>query len=115
MGDKENLHERYTREIERVVARLREDYNPERITLFGSCARDNFDENSDIDLLIIKETKQRPLDRMREVYRVVYSPDRYLALDPLVLTSDEWAQRVKDPDYLTKEIIQEGKVLYERE
>lgn len=111
------MRQRYERQIERIVTRLREEYDPERIILFGSCARGSFDENSDIDLLIIKETTRRPLDRMREVYRVVYSPDpdRYLALDPLVFTSNEWAQRLERPDYLTQEIVQEGKVLYERE
>ena len=114
--DRENLRQRYERQIERIVARLREDYDPERIILFGSCARGEFGKDSDIDLvIIIKDTTLRPLDRMREVYKVVYSPERYLALDPLVFTSDEWAQRLEKPDYLTQQIVREGKVLYERE
>jgi len=113
--DGEKLYERYEREIERIVARLREGYDPERIILFGSCSRSDFDENSDIDLLVVKETTLRPLDRMREVYKLVYSPHHYLALDPLVLTSEELAQRLARQDYLIQEIVREGKVLYERE
>ncbi|MFQ6100620.1 MAG: nucleotidyltransferase domain-containing protein [Anaerolineae bacterium] len=113
--DREKLRERYERAIEWTVARLREAYDPEKIILFGSCARGDFGEDSDIDLLIVKETASRPLDRMREVYKVVYSPHHYLALDPLVFTSDELAQRLEARDYLIQEIVREGRVLYERE
>jgi len=68
----------------------------------------------DRDLLIVKETASRPLDRMREVYKAVYSPRHYLALDPLVFTPGELAQKLGARDYLIQEIIREGKVLYER-
>jgi predicted nucleotidyltransferase len=113
--DKKKLCERYEREIERILTRLRQVYNPEKVILFGSCARGDFDEDSDIDLLIVKETTSRPLDRMREVYKAVYSPHHYLALDPLVFTSEELAQRLEAQDYLVQEIVREGRVLYERE
>ena len=113
--DREKLRERYEHAIERIVAQLCKTYGPEKIILFGSCARGDFGEDSDIDLLIVKETALRPLDRMREVYKVVYSPHHYLAIDPLVLTSKELTQRLEARDYLVQEIVREGKVLYERE
>jgi adenine-specific DNA-methyltransferase len=109
------LRARYRREIERVVTVLRERYAPDKIILFGSCSRGDFDEDSDVDLLIVKETGKRPLDRMREVYELVYSPDHYLALDPLVYTPQELAQRLESGDPFIQEIVREGEVLYERE
>jgi predicted nucleotidyltransferase len=112
---KEALRQRYERELERVVARLRASYDPEKIVLFGSCARGDFAEDSDLDLLILKKTKQRHLDRMRDVYRLVYSPEQYLALDVLVYTPEEWAKKLNTNDFFAQEINQEGKVLYERE
>ena len=112
--DREKLRERYERQIERIVARLRRAYDPDKIILFGSCARGDFGQDSDIDLLIVKDTALRPLDRMREVYKVVYSPRHYLALDPLVVTAEELAQKLNAQDYLIQEIMREGKVLYER-
>jgi predicted nucleotidyltransferase len=112
--DREKLRQRYERQIERIVARLRRAYDPDKIILFGSCARGDFGEDSDIDLLIVKETALRPLDRMREVYKAVYSPRHYLALDPLVFTPEELAQKLNAQDYLVHEIVREGKVLYER-
>jgi len=113
-GNPASLRERYQREIERVVTILQEHYAPDKVILFGSCGRGDFSEDSDIDLLIVKETSKRPLDRMREVYELVYSPDHYLALDPLVYTPKELAQRLALGDFFIQEIIQEGRVLYER-
>lgn len=114
-GNPELWPELYRREIERVVTVLRENYAPDKIILFGSCGRGDFSEDSDIDLLIVKETSKRPLERMREVYALAYSPDHYLALDPLVYTPIELTQRLELGDFFIKEIVQEGKVLYERE
>lgn len=114
-GDSGSLRERYRDEIKRVVAILQEQYKPDKIILFGSCSRDDFSEDSDIDLLIVKETSERPVDRLREVYALVYSPDHYLALDPLVYTPGELAQRLASGDFFVQEIMHEGKVLYERE
>ncbi len=114
-GNPASLRERYQREIERVVTILQEHYAPNKIILFGSCGRGDFSEDSDIDLLIVKDTSKRPLDRMREIYKLVYSPDHYLALDPLVYTPRELTQRLASGDFFIQEIIQEGRVLYERE
>jgi len=114
-GNPASLPERYQREIERVVTILQEHYAPDKVILFGSCGRGDFSEDSDIDLLIVKETSKRPLDRMREVYELVYSPDHYLALDPLVYTPQELTQRLALGDFFIQEIMQEGRVLYERE
>lgn len=112
--DRQRLRTQYEREIERIVTQLRRTYDPEKIILFGSCARGDFGEDSDIDLLIVKETSLRPLDRMREVYKAVYSPHHYLALDPLVFTPAEFSRKLEARDYLICEIVREGKVLYER-
>jgi site-specific DNA-methyltransferase (adenine-specific)/adenine-specific DNA-methyltransferase len=114
-GTSGSLRDRYRDEVERVVAILQERYEPDKIILFGSCSRGDFGEDSDIDLLIVKETSKRPSDRMREVYELVYSPDRYLALDPLIYTPMELAQRLAAGDFFVREILNEGKVLYERE
>jgi len=110
-----SFQERYQREILRVVTALREHYAPGRIVLFGSGGRGDIGEDSDIDLLIVKETDRRPLDRMRDVYSVVYSPDHYLALDPLVYTPSELARRLESGDCFLQEIVRQGTVLYERE
>ena len=42
-------------------------YHPERLYLFGSWARGEEDEMSDIDLVVIKQTSTPFLERLREV------------------------------------------------
>ncbi len=110
-----DFKELYGQEIDRIVLCLKEAYDPERIILFGSCAHGKVREDSDIDMLIVKDTDRHPLDRIREVYRLVYSPDRYLAFEPLVYTPQELARRIEMGDFFVEEILSEGKVLYERE
>lgn len=60
--------ERLTREI---VEKLKKDYQPQKIILFGSYADGNPREGSDIDLLIIKETSGTFLDRWVRVRQIL--------------------------------------------
>lgn len=53
--------------LEDVVERRVERYEPDRIILFGSHASGRAAEDSDIDLLVVKETNRRPIDRRVEV------------------------------------------------
>ena len=49
--------------VKRVVECLRR-YNPERVILFGSYARGDVDEYSDVDVVVIKQTERRFLERL---------------------------------------------------
>ncbi|KPQ42355.1 MAG: Nucleotidyltransferase domain protein [Candidatus Methanoperedens nitroreducens] len=69
-------------ELKRVVNELKKA-GVERIILFGSLAKDDIGPESDIDLLVVQETKKRFMDRLSELYEVI-NP-RY-ALDLLVYT-----------------------------
>ncbi len=51
--------------LQRVVAGLRK-YEPEQIVLFGSLARGDAGEHSDIDLIVIKDTDLHRQERRRE-------------------------------------------------
>ncbi len=96
---------------EKIVAK----YTPKKIVLFGSYAYGAPDKHSDIDMLIIKDTSEPPLDRMVEVHRIVNIRDSsYPAFSPIVLTSEEIEQRLKIGDQFIKEILRKGEVLYDR-
>lgn len=100
--------------ISDIVERLKRDYQPEKIILFGSYAYGEPTEDSDIDLLIVKETNQRPIDRRVEVRKLVYDPKRTIAFSPLVYTPEEIEQRLSLGDDFINEILQKGEILYER-
>ncbi|HOL22411.1 MAG TPA: nucleotidyltransferase domain-containing protein [bacterium] len=88
------------------------DYNPEKVILFGSYAWGTPGEDSDFDLLIIKRTNQKFFKRVPEARKYLYKINS--AFDILVLTPEEIEKRRKMGDFFIKEILEKGKVLYER-
>ncbi len=55
--------------VSQIVENIKAEYNQEKIILYGSFAYGNPDENSDLDLLIIKKTSERSLDRRVRIRR----------------------------------------------
>ena len=100
--------------LSEIVERLKREYKPLRITLFGSYAYGNPTEDSDIDLLILKDTKNRSVDRFVQVKRIIYNPNCKIPVSPLVYTPEELKERLRIGDDFLKEIIQKGVVLYEK-
>jgi predicted nucleotidyltransferase len=82
-----------------------------RIILFGSRARGESDEFSDLDIVVIMQTGKRFLDRLRDVYEAVM-PD--FSFDALVYTPEEYARMLEDGNPLIEAVEREGRVLYER-
>ena len=106
---------RLKRILWQIIETIKNKYDPEKIILYGSFAHGVPDENSDIDLLIIKETSERPLDRMTSIHRIVDIRDSsYPAFSPIVLTPDEIRQRLDIGDQFIQEILTRGEVLYAR-
>lgn len=98
--------------LEAVVERLISAYDPERIILFGSHATGDAQEESDIDLLIVKETDRRPIDRRIEVERLL--SDRQVPLDLLVYTPQELRDLYAAGSPFIEEVVETGRVLYMR-
>ena len=101
------------RELHRIVATLIEKYKPEKIILFGSLATGRMHEWSDIDLLIIKETDKRPLDRPTDIMAMLNYPR--IAMDIFIYTPQELAYLMKHGSQFIEEILEQGKVLYEKD
>lgn len=96
-----------------IVEDTKSKHSPEKIMLYGSFAYGVQDENSDIDLLIVKECSERPLDRMTLIHRIVDIRDSsYPAFSPIVFTPDETKQRLEIGDQFIQEILTRGEVLY---
>ncbi|MCS6951165.1 MAG: nucleotidyltransferase domain-containing protein, partial [bacterium] len=70
--------------LDDIVKKLVESYAPQKIILFGSYASGRAREDSDIDLLIVKDTQQPHLDRWREVKRLLRDRSRRVSISPLV-------------------------------
>jgi len=99
-------------ELDKIVSRLVDTYRPEKIILFGSYAYGKPNADSDLDLLIIKKSSERFIDRWVNVRRIVSDPKRSISFEPIVLTPDEVKERLAIGDQFIKEIITRGEILY---
>jgi predicted nucleotidyltransferase len=106
------LKEKYKKEAKRLVEKLKKEYQPLKIYLFGSIVWGKFTFDSDLDFLIIKESKKNKLERMKEVGKILL--ERKAPLDILVYTPKEIEERKKLGDPFIKEILNKGKLLYEK-
>ena len=95
-----------------LVKRLVSEYAPQKIILFGSYAFGRPNQDSDIDLFIIKETSEKLPQRMDRVRKLLTGTHRGIPFDPIILTPQEVDQRLKAGDQFIAEIIQRGEVLH---
>lgn len=100
------------REIEIIVRRIAEGYKPLKVVLFGSHAYGEPTKDSDLDLLIVKETPERFIDRWVAVRELIADPGRRIPVEPIVITPEELRRRLVAGDQFFEEILARGKVLY---
>ena len=97
--------------INQITERLKKEYQPEKIILFGSYAYGKPAEESDIDFFIIKETGKRKRDRFCEV-RKILRDIQGVSIQPVVFTKAEFNNRLNIKDDFVLEIMEKGEVLY---
>ncbi len=98
--------------ILKIAKRIEEQYKPKKIILFGSYAHGEPTQDSDIDLLIIKNTDKRPIDRWVEVKKLLRGVAPGLPISPLVYTEREIDERNAMQDFFIEEIFENGEVIY---
>ena len=98
--------------IQSILQRLIAEYAPQKVILFGSHVHGTPGPDSDIDLLIIKETPERFIDRWVTVQRILTGVHRSLPVETLVLTPREVETRLAIGDQFIAEILEKGEVLY---
>lgn len=94
-----------------ATEKIKKEYQPEKIILFGSYAYGNPKEESDIDLFIIKDTDKRRVDRFCEV-RKILRDIRNISIQPIIFTNNELNTRLRIKDDFILEIMEKGEVLY---
>ncbi|OGO31790.1 MAG: hypothetical protein A2136_03735 [Chloroflexi bacterium RBG_16_54_11] len=97
--------------LQNILQRIVAGVQPEKIILFGSYAYGNPTADSDMDLLIIMDTTERPAERILAISRLLRP--RPFPMDILVRTPAEIDKALEIGDSFIQEIITKGKVLYE--
>ena len=85
---------------------------PDQIILFGSYARGDNTEKSDIDLLIIKKGLKNGLDIVDSIYRAFYENRIKIPVDLLTIDYNRYIKINNEIGYIYKTIKEQGKVLY---
>lgn len=85
-------------------------FAPEKIVLFGSHARGNADELSDIDLIVVYPTGKRFMERLKELYLAWNVP---VSVDILAYTPEEFQSMIECSSFI-RQAVEAGEVLYER-
>lgn len=105
-----NRKKRLSKELNSIKDKIIKEYQPEKIVVFGSFVNGHIQENSDLDIMILKDTKSPFLERLKEV-ALISKPK--IAVDFLVYTPHEYQIMSSDHNYFFNEIIK-GKTIYER-
>jgi predicted nucleotidyltransferase len=95
-----------------VVRHIVEAVNPDKIILFGSCARGTLHENSDIDLYIIKSGNYNHFDLQGEIHELLADIRR--DFDVLVRTPEQIEFALANGNSFVRRILEQGKVVYEQ-
>lgn len=97
-------------QIDEIVKRIADNYHHEKIVLFGSYAYGTPTEDSDLDLLIIKDTELPRHKRGREVRK--YLRGLKIAVDLLVYTKKEVEEWCDVNTAFITTVMGKGKVLH---
>lgn len=97
--------------LQEIVDRLAQGLQPERIYLFGSRARDQSREDSDVDLLVVVPDSDLPRHR-REALSYDLLWGLTVPVDVIVLTRAEFQRAIRIKTSLATVVQAEGQVLY---
>jgi predicted nucleotidyltransferase len=99
-------------ELRDIVGRIVARFNPQRIFVFGSYARGNWREESDLDLMVEMETDLGPQARRAAIRETLWPPP--CAIDLLVYTPTEVEERRTSLASIVPAILDEGRIIYAR-
>ncbi len=93
--------------IEQVVEQIVEKFHPQKVILFGSHAYGKPHSESDVDLLVVMETK---LTGVQQAVKILRAINLNFGVDLVVYTPQRLYQRLQWGDSFLQEVITKGQV-----
>ena len=87
-------------------------FHASQVILFGSYARGQASENSEVDLMIIAESRLPRYKRSRKLYKL-FQPYPF-GMDSVAYTPEEIEKGKKSPISFVSRVLREGKTVYVR-
>jgi predicted nucleotidyltransferase len=103
----ENVHQK----IDTMVKRIVSEFHPLKIILFGSYALGSANFDSDVDLLVVMDTKGSKRRQAAKIDAAL--ADRDIPLDLIVVTPQEFEQYRDIAGHILYPAVRQGKILYE--
>ena len=100
--------------FEQIVAFIISKISPERIVLFGSYARGENTQNSDIDILIIMKNLENERKITGQLYKALLDENISTPIDFIAIDYDKYNTLKSRVGFICKTIEQEGQILYSR-
>src|SRR5213082_2379728 len=97
------------RVIRRFARQVAERFQPDKIILFGSYAYGTPHADSDVDILVVMPARNQR-DQAHKIHWAIQPP---FPLDIIVRTPQGLRRRLEEGDSFLREIVSQGKVLYE--
>ena len=98
--------------LKEITRRVVDKVKPDKIILFGSYVHGKPNKDSDLDLFVIKNTRLPASKRFAMVSDALYP--RLIPMDFIVKTPKEIKRRLEAFDPFIKDVLKQGKVLYEK-
>lgn len=91
--------------------RVADEFDPERIILFGSHASGLARLDSDVDILVVMQFAGKGLHKSLEILK---KTNPHFSVDLITRQPEDVVRRYRDGDPLIRSALDQGKVLYER-
>jgi len=98
--------------IKKIVNTIADGISPQKIFLFGSYALGNPNSDSDLDLLVIMDTKLPHYKRATPI-KLLFDPYP-CPMDILVFTKEEFDNLKNIRNHIVHEVYSKGRLLYEK-
>ena len=100
--------------IQAIAQLIVERFDPEQVILFGSQARGEVGEHSDVDLLVVLRGDAGQPRRGNPIRRAI--AERFiLPVDVIIRSPEALSEQRNDPYSFIHKALEEGEVLYERQ
>ena len=99
-------------QIQNVVNKISNNFDPDKILIFGSFATGNANQNSDLDLIIIKNSDLPRHKRSIEIQKSLIGS--MIPIDILVYTNQEFEEEKLQKNTFINLLNNSYKIVYER-